>query len=481
MYIKQNKDTFIRIYDENGYIINQLTYFDRLYNETGADFLKCISRKARKINDIVDELFLLYDSDTDHNELKAEFEHFVSELEKFMFVTTGETLEEIEQKEPVFSYQNNPKTKLRTFLQSFDENEVEDTSELLFQKSIEKPQLSCVEFEITSRCNERCIHCYLPNERKDKGGDIPLNLIFKTLEQAKTLNCLEVTISGGDPLLHKGLPDILNYAHKCDFKITILSNLVALTEEHIRLFKTLNIGLIQVSLYSMKEEEHDAITKLVGSFTKTKANIERLIAHNIPVQISCPTMKANYHSYKEVLAYAEKMKTKSQTDFVLMAQSDFDKTNLENRLSENQTKELLQDILKYDKQYTDDILCQPKKSENIEEYMQKPMCGVGLGIICVGYNGDVYPCAGWQGYLLGNVSQESLVDIWTKSEKLQSLRAIKIKDFPECISCASYDYCAICLVRNFNENGGDMFKISSDHCKAAKLNRQIVEESNSKN
>ena len=356
--------------------------------------------------------------------------------------------------------------------------EVEETGELLLQKSIENPQLSCIELEITSRCNERCVHCYLPNERKDNGTDIKLETIIRVLDQAKQLNCLEVTISGGDPLLNKDFPAILTYAHKCDFKITILSNLVALTDEHIRLFKSLNIGLVQVSLYSMNAQEHDAITKLSGSFRKTKANIERLVVSDIPVQISCPTMQGNYHSYKDVLAYAEKMQTKAQTDFVLMAKSDFTKENLENRLTGGQTKELLKDILQFDKQYTNDILCQPKKSENIEEYLQRPLCGVGLGIICVGSNGDVFPCAGWQGYLLGNIENENLVDIWNNSEKLRFLRNVKIKDFPECINCDSRDYCSICLVRNFNENEGDMFKINSSHCKAAKLNRQIVEESN---
>lgn len=478
MYIKQNIDSFIRIYGEMGYIMNQMTYFDRLYNETGADFLSHITRKARKIDDIVSELIQLYDESIDFNELKTEFRQFVVELERFMFVTTGTTPEEITQKEPIFSYGNNPKTKLRTFLQSFDEYEVEDTGELLLQKSVVNPQLSCVEFEITSRCNERCVHCYLPNERKDIGSDIELDSIIRVLDQAKQLNCLEVTISGGDPLLNKDLPAILTYAHKCDFKITILSNLVALTDAHIKLFKTLNIGLVQVSLYSMNEQEHDTITKLMGSFRKTKANIERLVASDIPVQISCPTMQGNYHSYKDVLAYAEQLQTKAQTDFVLMAKSDFTTENLENRLTENQTKELLKDILLFDKQYTNDILCQTKKSENIDEYMQRPLCGVGLGIICVGSNGDVFPCAGWQGYVIGNIEYESLVDIWHNSEKLKFLRNVKVKDFPECINCDSRDYCSICLVRNFNENEGDMFKINSSHCKAAKLNRQIVEESN---
>jgi radical SAM protein with 4Fe4S-binding SPASM domain len=186
-------------------------------------------------------------------------------------------------------------------------------------------------------------------------------------------------------------------------------------------------------------------------------------------------MKGNFHAYKDVLGYAEKMQTKAQTDFVLMAQSDFNKQNLEHRLTESQTVELLNDIVRFDHQYIDDTICKPSKSENIENYLEQPLCGVGLGIICVGHNGDVYPCSGWQGYVIGNLKTDSLIEIWQGSEKLQALRNIKMKDFPECIECDARDYCALCLVRNFNENYGNMFKVSDSHCRAAKLNKQVVE------
>ena len=38
MLVKQSKNTFIRFFDNKGYITNQMTRKDRLYNETGADF-----------------------------------------------------------------------------------------------------------------------------------------------------------------------------------------------------------------------------------------------------------------------------------------------------------------------------------------------------------------------------------------------------------------------------------------------------------
>ena len=43
----------------------------------------------------------------------------------------------------------------------------------------------------------------------------------------------------------------------------------------------------------MNPEIHDKITTVKGSFEKTKAAIEKLVAADVPVQISCPLMKAN--------------------------------------------------------------------------------------------------------------------------------------------------------------------------------------------
>lgn len=40
MLVRQSKNIFIRFCDGKAYITNQLTRYDRYYNETGADFLR---------------------------------------------------------------------------------------------------------------------------------------------------------------------------------------------------------------------------------------------------------------------------------------------------------------------------------------------------------------------------------------------------------------------------------------------------------
>ena len=77
---------------------------------------------------------------------------------------------------------------------------------------------------------------------------------------------------------------------------------------------------------------------------------------------------------------------------------------------------------------------------------------------------------------MGNVYKESLKDIWETSEKIIKLREITEASFPQCLECEARDYCARCLVRNYNESNGDMFAVNHHFCKVAFENKRIVEE-----
>lgn len=476
MLLRQTKNTFIRRYGDIGYITNQLTKHDRNYNETGADFLDAISREPKEIDAIVRDLVKLY-KDISFEEMKADFIEFVKDLEKDGYVVTGNTEGELDKKEPSFSYEmENPKTSIYNFGSPENKEILTDSSEFFYEEFHKNPRIFGMQIEVSSRCNERCIHCYIPNAKKDEGKDIELSLIARVMDEAKEMGTLSLTLSGGELFMHPEIEPILRHARKNDFVISILSNLVLLTDKHIQLIKEINPSLVQVSLYSMKAIEHDAITKVKGSFEKTKKSIEQLVAADIPVQISCPVMKINYHSYKDVLKYAQGLRTKAYTDFIMMAQSDFDTQNLNQRLDMSETEIILRDIVQFDKDYIYTTLEQEPKTKDIEHYKNLPVCGVGVDNICLTANGDYYPCAGWQGYILGNAYKQSLKDIWENSEKIKYLRTINNASFPECLICEARDFCAMCLVRNFNENNGDMFKIAKHFCDAAFLNKKVVDE-----
>ena len=480
MLVRQSKNSFIRTTKRYGYITNQLTRHDRCYDEYGAVLLREITREARDVDDIINHLLTVFE-DVDRDTLKTDFMEFAESLARDKFIVLGESIEELDAKDDNFTYDiDNPKTLVDNYYQTTDEKVSENTQEFFLEEVQGRPLISSLQFELSSRCNERCIHCYIPNEKKNKGFDMPTAKVKSILDEFAAMGGIHVTLSGGEAFLHKDLIEIARYCREKDLKISILSNLISLKDEQIPALKEVNLSLIQVSLYSMDPEVHDFITTVKGSFEKTKAAIEKLVAADIPVQISCPIMKANRHGYDKVLEYAKSLKIKAQTDYIMMARADLDTDNLANRLSLEETEELLRDILVYDTQYRNETLEQLPISDEIkfdlERFKKQPVCGVGYDNCCITANGDVYPCAGWQDYVLGNVYKQSLQEIWEQSKRVKELRKITQASFPECLECDARDYCARCLVRNYNESGGDMFAINHHFCDVARLNKRLVEE-----
>lgn len=480
MKFKQSKNTFIRTTERYGYITNQLTRHDRTYNETGAEFLKHISREAQDVEAIVDSLLRIY-KNVDREELFCDFTEFITDLAEDHFVVIGETEKELDEKDQSFTYAiDNPKTLASDFSQKTKKKGLENTQDFFLEEVQGHPLISNIQFELSSRCNERCIHCYIPNSKKNKGSDMPLEKVKSILDEFAIMGGLHVTLSGGEAFLHKDLIEICRYCREKDLKISILSNLISLREDQIPALKEVNLSLIQTSLYSMNPEIHDYITTIKGSHAKTKAAIELLVKNDIPVQISCPIMKANRKGYVEVLEYARNLKIKAQTDYIMMAQANFCTDNLANRISIEETEELLRDIIEHDTNYKKMLEEKPPVSDFIaldfERYKKQRVCGVGYDNCCITVNGDVYPCAGWQSYVLGNVYNQSLKEIWEESPKVKELRKITQASFPQCLKCEDRDFCARCLVRNYNESGGDMFKINEHFCKVASLNKKLVEE-----
>lgn len=480
MYIRQSKNSFIRTTENYGYITNQLTRMDRCYNDTGADWLKEISREPQNIDDIIQRLLQQYEG-IDYDTLKTDFMEFAHSLADARFVVIGETIENLNNEDLDFTYNiDNPKTLITDYTQHTAENISENTQDFFLEEIQGRPLISALQFELSSRCNERCIHCYIPNGKKNKGFDMPLAKVKSILDEFAELGGINVTLSGGEAFLHKDLIEICRYCREKDLKISILSNLIALKDEDIKALKEVNLSLIQTSLYSMTPEIHDFITKVKGSFEKTINAIEKLVAADIPVQISCPLMKANKEGYDKVLKYAQSLKVKAQTDYIMMAQSDLNTENLANRLSLEETEKVIRTIIETDIDYNEKTLKQTSISEemefDLERFMKQPVCGVGYDNCCITANGDVYPCAGWQDYVLGNVYKQSLQEIWENSERIKELRKVTQASFPKCLKCEARDYCARCLVRNYNESGGDMFAINEHFCQVAHLNKRLVEE-----
>ena len=472
MLYHQKFDTFIRIYDDIGYITNKSDFRDMVVSQSGAVFLSVLSRQPQTLEKLAEKIIEKF-VDVDIETIKKDAEEFYNMLEEDGFIVSGETPQECNEKDTRFSYNAlDPKTIKNDFMPIIPRAE-KSTQEFLEEHFKDNPKLTSLQIELTSKCNERCVHCYIPHEKKT--NDIAPQLFYNVLEQCKEMGLLSLTLSGGEPMMHKNFCEFLRICKEYDFSVNILSNLTLMNDEILAEMKTNRLSSVQVSLYSMNPKIHDEITQMEGSFKKTKNAILKLIENDIPLQISCPTMKQNKNYYVDVINWAKEHKVRAITDYILMAKYDHTTQNLDNRLSLDDVKKVISDIITNDVKYQKSMAITDIEEAEKRDRSNDIVCGVCISTICMVANGDVYPCAGWQSYVVGNVKDTPLKEIWDNSEKVKYLRGLRKKDFQKCLKCGDKAFCAMCMVRNANENpDGDPLKINEHFCKVAKMNRNIV-------
>ena len=479
MLYRQKKDTYIRNYDGVGYITSTGIFNDRLVNDSGTVFLTALSRSAQSLDELVDKIMPSFadDKDVTRQVIYNDAKEFYDTLVEDGFLVRGETEAELDKSDIGFTYSAvMPKTAREDFTPTIQRADA-DTQTKLEEHFKDNPHLSQFQIELTSRCNERCVHCYIPHDLKLY--DISDELYYSVLKQLSEMNVLSVTLSGGEPMLHPHFKDFLRAAKQYDFYVNILSNLTLLDDETIAIMKDGNVSSVQVSLYSMNPEHHDAITTIKGSHAKTVASILKLIENDLPLHVSCPTMKGNKDDYLDVMKWCHEHKIRSQTDYIMMAEFNHETSNLANRLSVEEAGKVIESIMLDDEDYKRAVLALDfVKHCNAEQFNpERRLCGVGVSTCCMVANGNVYPCAGWQEMVLGNLNEASLSDIWYHSDKILWLRGLKMKDLGggECCRCDKAAFCAPCLVRNANESStGNPLEINRHFCAVAAMNKKIV-------
>lgn len=433
---------------------------DRILSKTGSVFYSVLSEHPRSLTEIVDELSSIF-SDAARIDIENDAYSFFSDLSRDGFIGQVPSPQDVSLTSS-FSYDSR-----EPFLLSDEENSDESSS--LDSLWNDEYRLVRVHLNISGPCNEHCVHCYFPDEYRTK---IMSKAQFcSILDQSIECNVMNITLSGGEPMLN---PNLIYFIDKCrenNFSINILSNLTLLTDDMVSVFSKTPLLSVQTSLYSMDAAIHDSITKVKGSFVKTKHAIEVLREHNVPMQINCPIMKQNKDSYQSVLDWATSLNIEANSDYMIFGCFDRLGGNLSCRLTPSEVEFLL----KKNKVSTNAGSEAVEYTNGLSESGHS-VCPVCLNSLCVSYDGTVYPCEGWQSMSLGNVNDTSLSCLWAESEEIKELRGLTIEeDFPQCAACESKDYCSICLIRNANESySGDYKSINPYFCEIARIKKDLA-------
>jgi AdoMet-dependent heme synthase len=311
-----------------------------------------------------------------------------------------------------------------------------------------------VHLDLTYRCNERCIHCYLDH---DDHGEMTTAEIKNLLHQLADAGTFLLVLSGGEIFMRRDFFPILEYARQLLFSVKLKTNGVMIREQEARRLAQLGVQNVQISIYSDRAEIHDSITKLPGSLQRSLQAIRLLKEHGVRVTIANVLMTSNLFDDSGVLRLAKKMGTSYTLDPMVTPKMDGDTSTLAFRAPLWALQRTLQDEELAVKSEAE--CSSPELSQKTGEELP---CSAGHNSCYISPYGDLFPCVQFP-LPSGNVRRQRFIDIWQNSLQLKEVRSIRTQDLSTCPSCSHAQTCSRCPGLAYME--GDMRGPSSADCR----------------
>lgn len=304
-----------------------------------------------------------------------------------------------------------------------------------------------VTVEVCSSCNERCVHCCLPEHRR---RGLTLEQYATLLDQLVAAGTLFLTLTGGEPFSRVDFIDIVREARRRRFSVTIFTNATLLTLPQIQELSRLHVSRMDISVYSANSRVHDCITGLDGSFARTIGNVKLLVAHGVDVVLKCPLMSTTFHGVADMKALAEELGVRVIFGTFISARDDGDRV----------TKALCIDREQMLLALRDPAITGPSAIPSHANLDRNAVpCVIVFNGGAVDPDGNVIPCVSYR-VNCGNVLDAPFGEIWKNSIVLGKLRGVKVNDLHRCLECELAAYCSRCPGLAVLEDG-DMYGCSS--------------------
>ena len=312
-----------------------------------------------------------------------------------------------------------------------------------------------VQLDLTYRCNERCVHCYLDHQDH---GEMTTAEIKHLLDEMADAGVFILTLSGGEIFLRKDFFQILEYARlERQFCVKLKTNAIMIREKEAAKIRDIGVESIQISIYSHRPEVHDAITLVPGSLHRSLDAGRFLKSQGLRVIFANVLMIQNLEDYQGVRALANKMGVECTLDPTITPMMDGDRSILKLGVNQDALRQVFRDQALVGDVEEFCAIAAPADENGLSALP----CSAGHTTCYVSPYGDVFPCVQFP-LPTGNVRKQRFIDIWRHSDRMQEVRSIRLKDLTTCSSCSHVGSCTRCPGLAFME--GNMRGPSSQDC-----------------
>jgi len=328
-----------------------------------------------------------------------------------------------------------------------------------------------IAWEITRRCNLRCVHCRSSSEMEIQGHpDFSLDEAYRLIDDIVSYAAPVVVLSGGEPLTRKDVFEIARYGTDKGLRMCLATNGTLVTDEICGKIKQSGIRIVSLSLDGADDTVHDDFRSQKGAFAGT-INAARLFKkHGIEFIINSSFTKRNQEQIPQVYQLAKELGATAWYMFMIVPTG-----RGEEIMSELISKEDYDKILDwhYDMEKEEDLLlvrptCAPhyyrvqlqRAKEEGEKVKRRTLkfstggskgCLAGQLICLIDVDGNVLPCS-YFNLPAGNVREKPFKEIWENSGLFKDLRDFK-KYKGRCGSCEFINVCGGCRARAYSVYG----------------------------
>ena len=308
-----------------------------------------------------------------------------------------------------------------------------------------------VDFLITKNCNLKCKHCFEDASPKKMTQTFNMDVLKKFFHQMDELNVKTLKITGGEPFMHPQFLSILETVTNARFETIILTNGMLLTDKSMNLIKSSNIKL-GISLDGISSNSHDFL-RGKGAFDVLYKNLIHLGLLGVDLTLTFTINKINESELEQLGAIAFN-EIGIRCIFVNRLRPIGRATRYNDMFISDDEYSLIYDrveklALKYGRNriaISDDSI--PINSYKKEEFTgDSPLvCAAGNTLLCIDEFLDVYPCIYGQGskkHTIGNISKDSLLDIWQSKKWLPFRGGTVLSQINGCNTCIKKNTCGI--------------------------------------
>ncbi|OGP91735.1 MAG: hypothetical protein A2Z19_00975 [Deltaproteobacteria bacterium RBG_16_54_18] len=338
------------------------------------------------------------------------------------------------------------------------------------------PPLDSLDIELTERCNNNCIHCYINLPATDLNArqrELSTKEIQEILQEAASLGCLTIKFTGGEPLLRTDFEDLYIFARKLGLRVILLTNATLITPALVEVFASIPpLEPIEVTLYGMHKSSYEAVTRVSGSFEATRQGIDLLLKKKIHFVVKGVFLQQNreeideFESWAATIPYTDTIPSYSLF-FDLRARRDSEQKNRLIKGLRLSPEEVVTFFFRRREQYFKEMrkFCSQFAKPSRRDIFS---CGAGMRNGCVDAYGHLQLCMLLRHpATVYDLKKGSLKDALTNFfPEIRMMKAENPDYLNRCARCFLHGLCEQCPARSWMEHGALDTPIEY-HCKIA--------------